>query len=133
VQSARRGYIITEEIRALNRSWIERIRADVKAGRLDRTAAEMHVRLASVLAVAKSLASGRFPNFWRRGVHARQAVIGADSDVTLSGRQVARVIGLLTDHGYIERTDQDRRRGRTCLLRPKMPIAERSDRPRNRV
>jgi hypothetical protein len=51
----------------------------------------------------------------------------ADPDVSLGDRQVARVINLLVKAGYIERADQDVRKGRTCLLKPKTPTAEMSE------
>src|SRR5579872_2603998 len=86
-----------ENDRALSRQWIGRLRADIKAGNLDVDAADRNgpVKLSSVLAVAKSLASPRYPSFWHGGIYARQSTIGADPDVSLGDRQVARVINLL--------------------------------------
>jgi hypothetical protein len=118
-----------ENDRELSRQWIRRLRADIKGGNLDVDAADKNgpVKLSSVLAVAKSLASPRYPSFWHGGIYARQSTIGADHDVSLGDRQVARVINLLVKAGYVERADQDVRKGRTCLLKPKTPAAEMSE------
>ncbi|MGO9685596.1 MAG: hypothetical protein ACLPTZ_23995 [Beijerinckiaceae bacterium] len=109
--------------RERSREWVGRLRREIRAGHLDAAAVEHKVKLASVLAVAKSLASPRYPSFWGAGVYAKQATIGADPDVGLSGDHVARVIKLLAKTGYLDRADQDERKGRTCLLRPKLPAA----------
>jgi hypothetical protein len=106
--------------------WIGDLRAAIKQGYLDVAAAELHVKPASVLALAKSIASPRYPSFWRDGIYARQSTIGADPDVGLSGRQVARIIDLLVKQGYLER---DTRRGRTCLIKPILPVDKVSEPP----
>jgi len=106
-----------------SREWVTRLRNDIKAGHLDAAAATRKVKLATVLRVAKSLASPRYPSFWGAGVYAKQTTIGADPDVGLSGDHVARVIKLLAKTGYLELADPRERKGRTCLLRPKLPGA----------
>jgi hypothetical protein len=107
----RRRLYATENDRELSRQWVGHLRSGIKAG-----------DLSTVLAVAKSLASPRYPSFWRGGIYARQSAIGVDSDVGLSGRQIARVIDLLVDMGYLDRAQKDLRKGRTCLIQPKTPI-----------
>jgi DnaA N-terminal domain len=126
----RSSYAAENDRRELSRQWIGRLRADIKAGNLDVAAADKKggpVKLSSVLALAKSLASPRYPSFWHGGIYARQSAIGADPDVGLGDRQVARVINLLVKAGYLERADQDGRKGRTCLLKPKTPDAKMSE------
>lgn len=124
----RRITAAVEAERSLSRIWVGRLRDVIKAGRLydalnDQDRANLRVKPSSVLAVAKSLASPRYPSFWKGGVYARQSAIGADPDVGLSGRQVARIIKLLVASGYLKRADQDERNGRTCLLQPTLPSA----------
>jgi len=98
------------------REWVKWIRAQIKSGQLDETCACLSVRPASVLAIAKLLASGRYPSFWAQGVFAKAETLGSDADVGLSSRQVRRAIECLVTAGCIERV---RRKGTTSLLRPK--------------
>ena len=127
----RRQAYAAENDRELSRQWIARLRADIKAGNLDVVAADKKgpVKLSSVLALAKSIASPRYRSFWRGGIYARQSAIGADPDVGLGDRQVSRVINFLVKAGYLERADQHVRKGRTCLLKPKIPAAKLSEPP----
>jgi DnaA N-terminal domain len=120
------GGAFDEADRQRAREWIGHLRAAIKQGYLDVAAAELHVKPASVLAPAKSIASPRYPSFWRGGIYARQSTIGVDPDVGLSGRQVARIIDLLVMQGYLER---DTRRGRTCLIQPILPLDKVSELP----
>jgi DnaA N-terminal domain len=104
------------------RGWVGRVRAQIKSGQLDDACARFGVRPASVLAILKLLASGRFPSFWRQGVWAKSETLGSDPDVGLSGRQVRRVIDCMVMVGCIERI---RRNGTTSLLRPANSATER--------
>ena len=120
------GGVVDGADRRRAREWIGNLRADIKLGYLDAAAAELHVKTASVLALAKSIASPRYPSFWHGGIYAQQSTIGADPDVGLSGRQVARIIDLLVKQGYLKR---DTRRGRTCLILPILPVDKVSEPP----
>ena len=125
VSRSRRDSVAVEVERLLSRKWVSSIRDDIRAGHLDTIAARADIRVkpSSALAVAKSLASPRYPSFWKDGVYARQSAIGADPDVALSGRHIARIIKLLVAGGYLKRAEQDKRKGRTCLLQPMLPSA----------